>query len=50
MHDVYYLCLVYPADFYDYRVCEDETAAALLAKHIWRLLKKARHRLYQVSP
>lgn len=31
-------------------MCEDETAAALLAKHIWRLLKKARHRLYQVSP
>lgn len=35
-------------DFYDYRMCEDETAAALLAKHIWRLLKKARHRLYQM--
>ncbi|KAG7154670.1 protein charybde-like [Homarus americanus] len=36
------------SDFYDFRVLEDETAAMLLAKHIWRLLKKARHRLYQM--
>ncbi|KAK7025373.1 RTP801 C-terminal region [Halocaridina rubra] len=35
-------------DFYDFREMEDETAAMLLAKHIWRLLKKARHRLYQM--
>ncbi|KAK3849468.1 hypothetical protein Pcinc_043780 [Petrolisthes cinctipes] len=35
-------------DFYDYRMTEDETAALLLAKHIWRLLKKSRHRLYQM--
>ncbi|KAK8376872.1 hypothetical protein O3P69_010067 [Scylla paramamosain] len=37
-----------PQDFYEYRVCEDETAAMLLAKHIWRLLKKARNRLFQL--
>ncbi|XP_068223071.1 protein charybde-like [Palaemon carinicauda] len=35
-------------DFYDFREVEDEMAAMLLAKHIWRLLKKARHRLYQM--
>ncbi|KAG0717750.1 Protein charybde [Chionoecetes opilio] len=39
---------ILPQDFYDYRLGEDETAAMLLAKHIWRLLKKARNRLYQM--
>lgn len=39
---------VFSTDFYDFREMQDEAAAMLLAKHIWKLLKKARHRIYQV--
>lgn len=41
-------CLYIWADFYEYREYQDEAAAMLLSKHIWKLLKKARHRLSQV--
>ncbi|KAF2361747.1 RTP801-like [Trinorchestia longiramus] len=37
-----------PSDFFEYRESEDETAATLLSKHIWKLIKKSRHRLAQV--
>lgn len=37
-----------PSDFYEYREFQDEAAAMLLSKHIWKLLKKSRHRLSQV--
>lgn len=35
-------------DFYDFREMQDEAAAMLLAKHIWKLLKKAKQRIYQM--
>lgn len=39
---------VLPNDFYEYREYQDEAAAMLLSKHIWKLLKKSRNRLSQV--
>ncbi|KAL7645293.1 UNVERIFIED_CONTAM: hypothetical protein RMT77_003679 [Armadillidium vulgare] len=33
------------SDFFEFKRLQDERAAALLSKHIWRLLKRARTRL-----
>jgi len=37
-----------PNDFYDYKERQDEAAASLLSKNIWKLIKRNRHRLSQV--
>ncbi|KAA0201510.1 hypothetical protein HAZT_HAZT005396 [Hyalella azteca] len=35
-------------DFFDYRESQDEAAAMLLSKHIWKLIQKSSNRLAQV--